>query len=300
VKTRIKKIILDILCDIIGSILYAMGIHCFAKMANFATGGVSGLALIMNHMWNLPVGVMTIAMNIPLVIVSWKIVGKKYIFKTAKTMVFTMIFLDVIFPLIPMYSGNRLMAAVYSGLCMGAGMAFFYMRGSSSGGSDFISMIVKVRHPFISLGIVTAATDFLVIMLGWPVFKDVDSVLYGIINSFAASIVIDRILYGIGAGKMVLIITTKTDELIERISDMTDRGSTIIKAIGSYTRENKDIILCACSKSQTYTITSLAHEVDNGAFVMVTETSEVFGEGFKEYKKEYKKDYKNLTKKEGD
>ena len=93
-KNRIKKIILDILCDIVGSILYAMGIHCFAKMANFATGGVSGLALIMNHMWNLPVGVMTIAMNIPLVIVSWKIVGKKYIFKTAKTMVFTMIFLD--------------------------------------------------------------------------------------------------------------------------------------------------------------------------------------------------------------
>lgn len=215
-------------------------------------------------------------------------------------MVFTMIFLDVIFPLIPMYSGNRLMAALYSGLCMGAGMAFFYMRGSSSGGTDFISMIVKVKHPFISLGIVTAITDFLVIMLGWPVFKDVDSVLYGIINSFAASIVIDHILYGIGAGKMVLIITTKTDELIERISDMTDRGSTIIKAIGSYTRENKDIILCACSKSQTYTITSLAHEVDNGAFVMVTETSEVFGEGFKEYKKEYKKDYKNLTKKEGD
>ena len=88
----------------------------------------------------------------------------------------------------------------------------------------------------------------------------------------------------------------KTDELIEKISEMTDRGSTIIKAIGSYTRENKDIILCACSKSQTYTITSLAHEVDNGAFVMVTETSEVFGEGFKEYKKEYK----NLTKKEGE
>ena len=295
-KNKVKTILLDILCDIIGSILYAGGIHCFAQMANFATGGVSGLALIMKHLWNLPVGVMTIVMNIPLVIISWKIVGKKYVFKTMKTMVFTMIFLDVIFPFIPMYTGNRLTAALYSGLCMGSGMAFFYMRGSSSGGSDFISMIVKVRHPFISLGIVTAITDFLVIMLGWPVFKDVESVLYGIVNSFAASIVIDRILYGVGAGKMVLIITTRTEELIDKISEMTDRGATIIKAIGSYTKEDKDIILCACSKSQTYTITSLAHEVDAGAFVMVTETSEVFGEGFKDYKKEYKQ----VSKKEGE
>ena len=285
IKKTAKRIALDTLCDIIGSVLYAMGLYTFAKMGNFSPGGVSGIALILNYLFKLPVGVMTLIMNIPLVIVSYKVVGPRFLVKSAKTMVITTIFLDGVFPLLPLYTGNRMMAALYSGLCMGAGMAFFYMRGSSSGGMDFLSMTIKVKHPYISLGIVTASLDFLVILAGWPVFKDADAVLYGLISAFSASIVIDRILYGLGAGKLIIVITTNKDALIEKISDLTDRGSTVIKAIGSYTKEERDVILCACSKSQTYMITGAAHEVDPGAFVMVTETSEVFGEGFKEYKK---------------
>ena len=285
IRKSAKRIALDTVCDIIGSVLYAMGLYTFAKMANFSPGGISGIALILNYLWKLPVGVMTLIMNIPLVIASYKIVGGRFLAKTAKTMIITTVFLDLIFPLLPLYTGNRMMAALYSGLCMGAGMAFFYMRGSSSGGMDFLSMIIKVRHPHISLGIVTAVSDFLVILIGWPVFKDADAVLYGLICSFSASIVIDRVLYGLGAGKLVIVITNNTDALTEKISELTDRGSTIIRAIGSYTKEDRDVILCACSKSQTYMITNAAHEVDPGAFVMVTETSEVFGEGFKEYKK---------------
>ena len=285
IKKTAKRIALDTLCDIIGSVLYAMGLYTFAKMGNFSPGGVSGIALILNYLFKLPVGIMTLIMNIPLVIVSYKVVGPRFLVKSAKTMVITTIFLDGVFPLLPLYTGNRMMAALYSGLCMGAGMAFFYMRGSSSGGMDFLSMTIKVRHPYISLGIVTAALDFLVILAGWPVFKDADAVLYGLISAFSASIVIDRILYGLGAGKLIIVITTNRDALIAKISDLTDRGSTVIKAIGSYTKEERDVILCACSKSQTYMITGAAHEVDPGAFVMVTETSEVFGEGFKEYKK---------------
>lgn len=285
IRKSAKRIALDTVCDIIGSVLYAMGLYTFAKMANFSPGGISGIALILNYLWKLPVGVMTLIMNIPLVIASYKIVGGRFLAKTAKTMIITTVFLDLIFPLLPLYTGNRMMAALYSGLCMGAGMAFFYMRGSSSGGMDFLSMIIKVRHPHISLGIVTAVSDFLVILIGWPVYKDADAVLYGLICSFSASIVIDRVLYGLGAGKLVIVITNNTDVLTEKISELTDRGSTIIRAIGSYTKEDRDVILCACSKSQTYMITNAAHEVDPGAFVMVTETSEVFGEGFKEYKK---------------
>ena len=285
IRKSAKRIALDTVCDVIGSVLYAMGLYTFAKMANFSPGGISGIALILNYLWKLPVGVMTLIMNIPLVIASYKIVGGRFLAKTAKTMIITTVFLDLIFPLLPLYTGNRMMAALYSGLCMGAGMAFFYMRGSSSGGMDFLSMIIKVKHPHISLGIVTAVSDFLVILIGWPVFKDADAVLYGLICSFSASIVIDRVLYGLGAGKLVIVITNNTDALTEKISELTDRGSTIIRAIGSYTKEDRDVILCACSKSQTYMITNAAHEVDPGAFVMVTETSEVFGEGFKEYKK---------------
>ncbi len=279
-----KNFLIDLLCDLTGSLLYAAGIYTFAKMADFAPGGISGLALIINHLWGLPIGLMTLILNVPLVLISFKVVGKEFLLKTARSMIISTIFLDLIFPLTSAYSGSPFMAALYSGICLGAGMAFFYMRGSSSGGMDFLIMTIKVRHPHFSLGMVTMVSDFLIILLGWPVFGNVDAVLYGLATSFVTSLVLDKILYGMGAGKLLVIITNQGQALADRIGQMTDRGSTIIRARGSYTQEDRDVLLCACSKSQVYAITSAAHEVDPGAFIMVTETSEVYGEGFIEKK----------------
>ena len=277
---KLKTFLIDLLCDIIGSILYSTGIYTFAKAADFAPGGISGLALILNHLWGLPIGIMTLVLNIPLVLISYRVVGKEFLLKTARSMVVSTIFLDLIFPHTPAYTGSPFMAALYSGICMGAGMAFFYMRGSSSGGMDFLIMTIKVRYPHFSLGMVSMVSDFVVILLGWPVFGNIDAVLYGLTTAFAASTILDKIMYGMGAGKLIIIITTHGQKLANRIGEMTDRGSTILKAMGSYTREDRDVLLCACSKSQAYSITTMAHEIDPGAFVMVTETSEVFGEGF--------------------
>lgn len=283
---KINTLLIDLLCDIVGSIIFATGIYTFAKMANFAPGGISGLALIANHLWGLPIGTMSLIMNIPLVLISYKVVGKTFLLKTARTMIISTIFLDLVFPHIPTYTGDPFMAALYSGICLGAGMAFFYMRGSSSGGMDFLIMTIKVRYPHFSLGMVTLTSDFLVILLGWPVFGNVDAVLYGMATSFVASVVLDKILYGMGAGKLIIIISTHGQQIADRIGQMTDRGSTILKAMGTYTQTDRDVLLCACSKSQTYSVTGTAHEVDPGAFIMVTETSEVFGEGFIEKKQQ--------------
>ena len=281
---KTKTFFIDLLCDIIGSILYSTGIYTFAKMADFAPGGISGLALIINYLWGLPIGTMTLILNIPLVLISYRVVGKQFLMKTARSMIISTIFLDMIFPHTPAYSGSPFMAALYSGVCIGAGMAFFYMRGSSSGGIDFLIMTIKVKHPHFSFGVVTMGIDFLVILLGWMVFGNVDAVLYGLASSFVCSTVMDKILYGMGAGKLVIIITDHGQQLADLISKITERGSTMIKAMGTYTKEDRDVLLCACSKSQAYTITSAAHKLDAGVVIMVTETSEVFGEGFIEKK----------------
>lgn len=271
---------MDLFCDIIGSILYSMGIYTFAKMADFAPGGISGLALIINYLWKLPIGIMTLILNIPLILISYKVVGRQFLFKTARTMIISTIFLDCLFPFTPAYTGSPFMAALYSGVCLGAGMAFFYMRGSSSGGTDFLIMTIKVKHPHFSFGLVTMGIDLLIILLGWAVFGNIDAVLYGLASSFVCSTVMDKILYGMGAGKLIIIITNHGQELAKLIGEITERGSTMIQAMGTYTQEDRDVLLCACSKSQTYTITNAAHKLDPGAFIMVTETSEVFGEGF--------------------
>lgn len=282
---KLKELSLDLFCDTAGAVLYALGIYTFAKMGDFAPGGLSGLALIINHLCGIPIGIMTLLLNIPFVLLSYRIIGKDFLFRTARSMIFCTVFLDVIFPLFPAYTGSPFMAALFSGLCIGAGLSFFYMRGSSSGGTDFLIMSVKTLRPHISIGTVTIVIDFVVIMLGWPVYGSVDSVLYGLVAVFATSVVVDKIMNGLGTGTLAIIITKHGQLVADRIGTVLERGSTAIQARGTYTKESKEVLICACSRSQGYILRRTVHEADPDAFVMMAETSEVFGEGFIEKEK---------------
>ena len=278
----IKQIALDLIYDIAGSILYAAGIYTFAGNGGFAPGGVSGLALIMNHLWGLPVGTVTLLLNIPLILISYKTVGKRLLIKSGVTMLISTIFVDLVFPLFPMYSGNRMMAALCSGVFLGAGMALFYIRGSSSGGIDFLTLTIKKKKPHMTIGVITMLIDLAVILLGVPVFGDIDSVLYGLLATFVSTVVIDKILYGIGAGTLAVIVTGKGKETAQSIAKNVDRGATSLNAVGAYTGADRDVLLCACSKAEAYMVRAAVREADEEAFIMFTETSEVFGEGFKD------------------
>ncbi len=281
-KCKWRTFTLDLVFDLIGGIFYSIGIYTFAKTANFAPGGMSGLALIINYLWHLPIGVTTLVLNIPFVLFSYKIVGKKFLIKSLKTMLFCTFFLDIVFPHFPPYSGNPLLAALFSGVFLGAGLAFIYMRGSSSGGTDFLTMSIKTLFPHLSIGLVTMSIDLFIIILGWPVFGNIDAVLYGLITTFVTSTVIDKIMYGIGAGKLMIIVTTKSSQVASKIDEICARGSTELRGIGTYTNRERQILLCACSKSEVYKLHSAVYRIDPEAFIMITETSEVFGEGFME------------------
>ena len=163
---------------------------------------------------------------------------------------------------------------------IGVGLALLYMRGASSGGTDFLTLTIKVLYPHFSIGFVTLVFDLLVILLGWPVFGSIDSVLYGLASTALTSLVIDKIMYGIGAGKLVVIVTNQGHAIAKRIAEISKRGSTLLNGIGTYTGTSRHVLLCACTRTEIYTICSAAKEIDQGVFVMVTETSEVFGRGF--------------------
>lgn len=285
-KKQTKELMWDVLADIAGGLFYALGIYTFAKTANFAPGGLSGLALITHHLWGLPIGIMTLVFNIPVILLSFRLLGKRFLFKSLRSMIVCTLFVDFLLPAVsPPYTGSPLLAALYSGIFLGAGLAVLYMRGSSSGGTDFLTMSVKVLRPHMSLGVVTMIIDLIIILMGWPVFGNIDSVLYGIVATGVTSIVIDKIMYGVGAGKLIIIISDHGQEVADKIANAIDRGSTLIRAIGTYTGSERQVLLCACNKSQAFKVRSAAHEVDENAFVMITETSEVYGEGFLEQKK---------------
>ncbi|MEG0769254.1 MAG: YitT family protein [Ruthenibacterium sp.] len=282
----VKLFCIDRLYDVAGSILFSIGIYTFAKSAHFAPGGVSGLALILNHLWPvLPIGVVTLVLNVPIVVVSFRVVGKTFLYKSFCTMLISTFFMDFVFPCLPLYVGSSLLAALFAGVFSGAGLALVYMRGSSTGGTDFLNLSIKKLHPHLSIGQVTLVTDCVVILLGGLVYGNIDAVLYGVISTYAGTTVIDKIMYGAGSGKLAIIITQDGHETARRIADTIGRGATLVRAIGTYSGVQRHMLLCVTARNEVFKVRDLAHEVDSTSFVMITEASEIFGEGFTETEK---------------
>ena len=278
-----KETGIDILVDILAGMVIAIGIYNFALNANFPVAGFSGMAIILYHLLGIPVGAGTILLNVPVAVFCYKFLGRTFFLKSVKTTIISSILMDYVSPLLPVYDGDRLLAALCIGVLTGLGYALIFMRGSSTGGQDFISMSIKKVKPHMTLGVITFVLDMLTILLGSVlVFKDVDGFIYGLIVTYLMATVMDRIMYGIDEGKMTLIVTDKGREVSGKIDEYLDRGSTIIKGTGSYTGQEKDIVMCASNNKEMYTIKRLARQVDPKSFTIIMESNEVVGEGFKE------------------
>ena len=237
----------------------------------------------MYHLIGLPVGAGTILLNVPVAIFCYKFLGRRFFIKSVKSMVISSLLMDYIAPLLPVYEGSRLLAALCMGVLSGAGYALIFMRGSSTGGQDFISVAIKKVKPHVTLGMITFVLDVATIVLGSVlVFKDVDGFIYGVLVTYLMAIVMDRILYGIDEGKMTFIVTEHGEEVSKHIDAFSGRGSTILRGMGSYSKQEKDVVMCACNNKQMYTIKKMVHKIDPQAFTIIMESNEVVGEGFKE------------------
>lgn len=282
-KINWKELGIDLLVDLAGGMLTAIALYNFALNANFPVAGFSGIAIIMYHLFNLPVGIGTILLNIPVSIFCYKFLGRTFFLKSVKTTIIASVLVDYVAPLLPVYSGSRFLAALCMGILSGAGYAIIFMRGSSTGGQDFITVALKKVHPHMTLGTITLGFDLFTILLGsLTVFKEIDGFIYGVIVTYLMAYVMDQIMYGIDKGKMTLIVTEHGEDIAKKIDEYVGRGSTILHGMGTYSKQKKDIVMCACNNKQMYTIKKMAHEVDPKAFTVIMESNEVVGEGFKE------------------
>ena len=280
-KLDVKKILYSIGVDFLGGLLIGIGIYNFAVNASFPLAGISGIALIFYHLFKLPIGFVTMLLNIPIAILCFKTLGRRFFARSVQSVIITSLVIDYVVPLLPLYSGDRLLAAVCTGVFSGLGYALIFMDNSSTGGMDFITMAVKFKRPHISLGKIVFISDTIVVLIGGFIFRDVDGTIYGMIITYLLTIVIDKILYGIDAGKVTLIVTEKGKEVSRLIDEYSGRGSTLIKAEGSYSGNEKEVVMCACNNKQMYTIRKLVKQVDPTAFTVIMESNEVVGEGFK-------------------
>ena len=274
----------DTLTEIVGSILTGVAIYNFAVPARFPMTGFSGLALILYRLFGTPIGVMTIVLNIPVALICYRLLGRQFFFRSLRCMVLSSLFIDFAAPLLPLYTGGRLLASICTGVLGGLGYAMIYMRSSSTGGSDFIVMAVKAVRPHVQLGKIIFITDAVIIGLGGLIFRDFDGVIYGLIIDYIYAIVTDKIMYGMNAGKLALVVTDHGKAAADKIDELCGRGATIIEARGAFRGNPRQMVMCACSTKEMLTVERAVKLVDPNAFTVILESNEVVGEGFKTFR----------------
>ncbi len=280
-KQRVGDIILDGLFYIIGGAAYSISVNMFSTPNHISLGGLTGISTLINYVFpQLPVGVMLFIMNIPLYILAFKFLGVKFLAKTVVATAAVSVLIDLLKDFIPSYTNNPLLAAIFCGVTCGIALSLVFLRGATTGGSDIIAKLVHKFKPNLSLGKVLLICDVVVITISGIVYRNLESMLYASITIFVASKTVDFIIYGSAGGKLLLIVTSKVDEMTEAITQRLERGATILPAKGGYTGEDKNMILCAVRSHEIASINKIVKDVDPNAFTMITNASEIVGEGF--------------------
>lgn len=275
--------VLDILVIIVGSGVYALGIHCFTSPNDIAPGGVTGIATIVSSVTDWKVGTLIGLMNIPLLIAGFILLNKRVMIRTLISVVVLSFMTDYAFAGIPVYiaeNGGGILAAIFGGLLMGAGLGIVYVREGTTGGTDIIIKIINRFRPEIKLGTISFLTNALVAALGYFVYKNLDVVLYAVISIFVESKVMDSLVYGGLEGKFLMIFSEKPQEIAPKLLQMK-RGVTLLKGEGAYSGEERQVICIAVHKNEYVKVKRIVKETDPDAFVIITGANEVLGKGFR-------------------
>ena len=271
----------DIGWEALGSLLLAVTTYKVALSAEFPMTGFSGIAMILYRLFQIPMGLSTILLNIPVAVICGKLIGKRFLVKSFRCMILSSLMLDYLAPLFPVYEGDRMVAALITGTVGAMGYAMIYVRGSSTGGSDIINLAIKAVRPHWNLGTIAFLSDVGIILTGGILFRDMDGIVYGMVINLLFAVVVDKVILGMNAGMVALIVTEHGKEVAREIDRCCMRGSTLLKAEGGYYHGPKEVVIVAGTNKDIYQIQRRIRETEPEAFIIVMESYEVHGEGFK-------------------
>lgn len=280
-RTKTEGYLIDGVTYFLGSIIYAFSVVTFTVPNNIAPGGATGIATVFHYLFGTPVGVAIAVLNLPLFLIGIKKLGVFSIVRTIVATLLLSLIIDVLSPFFPQYKGNVLLAALYGGVIAGFGLSLIYIRGASTGGSDLLAQILTRKFRHISIGRFILFIDIIVITIAAFVFKSIDSALYAIITIFSSSFVVDKVIYGGDAGKILFVVSRQSDKIAKEIMEKIKRGVTLLKARGAYSSVENEMLVCAVRRHEVYLVRDIIYTIDPTAFIMVGDASEIVGEGFK-------------------
>lgn len=277
---KIKRFIKDISISFFGCLISSLGTACLLLPNKLSSGGFAGIATIIYYFFAFPIGTTVILMNIPLFILSYFKLGKRFLLKSIiSTMIFSM-FLNV-FSEIKIQINDKFLASIYGGILIGIGQALIFKSGSSTGGSDLIAHIVNSFHSNVKMGNLLVMLDYIIIILNLIFFKDVEIGLYSVIAIFVNGKMIDLVFEGINFSKVIYIISDKYDEIAVNINRDLEIGATELYGRGMHIGNDKIIIMCVTKRPNVIKVKEVVKEIDKNAFIIITDAREVYGLGFK-------------------
>lgn len=277
---KFKQILKEMLETILGALIMAAGVSLFLLPNQLSSGGIAGVATIFYYLLNIPMGIVIIAINIPLFLFSMYKVGKMFFLKSTLGTVAMSVFIDLLDKIEPL-TNDRFLACIYGGILLGLGTTLLLKSESSTGGSDLISYIAKKYKPTVRSGNIIVIIDIIIIALNVIFFKEIEIGLYSAIAIYIMGKIIDIFFEGINFTKLMIIVSNKSEEIAKQIDQKVARGSTGLYGKGMYTNENKLILMCAAYRKDVARIKIIAKEIDPKSFIVITNSREVVGQGFK-------------------
>lgn len=273
-REAIKQIILIVAGCLIGAVSYPL----FLEPNHIAPGGLTGLTTILNFHFGLPIGLTSLALNIPLLIAGWKVIGLRFVLRT----IFATILFSSLIDLLSFQplSLDPMLAAVFGGVILGVGIALIMRGGATTGGTDLLARIVHRKFPAMSTGAFLFAFDLAVILLAW-IFISAQHAMYAIICVYISARVLDKVLSGVGTDKACHIISARWEKIAPRLMKELQRGVTLLPATGAYSGKDSKMLVCVVGRLETMQVKRIVDAEDPFAFVYITDTHETLGEGFR-------------------
>lgn len=280
---KTREYLADAALILLGSALYALGFDLFLQPSHINGGGLSGLGQVFAALTGFDaIGVFVLVANIPLFLLGWKKLGRRFFLGSLLGMVSSSLLIDV-FAALPAVEVEPLLAGLCGGALAGIGLGVVFLRNASTGGTDILARLMKRRMRHLPIGRLMLAFDCAVVALTGAVFHDVDRALYSAVALVVSSMVIDGIIYGRTDSGVAMIISRHPEAITAAIDQRLDRGATLLRGQGAYSKEERMVVLCAVKSAQVGQLQALVSEIDPDAFMILQKARQVLGEGFGRY-----------------
>ena len=278
----IPKNVLDFIMITVGAVIYSASISMIITPAELVPGGVTGVSVIANRLTSIPVGLFTLMLNIPLLIIGVKKLGVRFLAATIYTVVLTSVLIDV-FTLSEPLLDDLFTSAAAGGALLAVGLGLVFKGGATTGGADIVVRLIRIKHRHLRTGQIYMIADGVVVALYAMVCGGFTAAVYSAASLYISSHVLDRVLYGSDGAKLIYVISAEQEKIAKRFLSEVGVGVTYLSGKGAYTGNEKQIVFCAVRKQLLPKAQQIVSEEDASAFMIVTTANDVFGEGYKRH-----------------